>query len=420
MPAEFESILPNNSTAWEKVIEQASGERWAQLDVDVIRRFKDPAACPEHLLNFLAFELSIDIWNDAWPVEVKRSVIADWYNLHRYKGTEYGVRRHVQIAGGRVVKIVTAPQRALYDQGLTPAERQAWLDLMPQLRIYPYYARGLINGPIMAWHGRRRIAWSRNAWNATIVRERYRRFARLYEPRTGEQTDLSYTQIVRSTFLGQAVEFDQLVLPPENNGAFYLGHKAWTRSAWGRPNIAERTFRFAIDRPYEFSRAQVQDRTVRPGFDPVTVNPEHVYERGTGPHVAMFWGNRRWASLTGRNTAWRRVYERTYLHDRARSVPIRHGRAFWGHMRYGIKPYTAEVTVDVGRKLAGRYQRSWYGGFWQRKNTDKLDGVLAAVRSAKALRDKILVQSKTRRPLTFADRPRFGEFAFGDKVSTAR
>ena len=81
MTAEFTSILPSSS--WSKAVEQASGERWDALDIDIIRRAKDPRTCPAHLLNFLAFERSVDIWDENWPEEKKRQVIADAPEDHR-------------------------------------------------------------------------------------------------------------------------------------------------------------------------------------------------------------------------------------------------------------------------------------------------------------------------------------------------
>lgn len=421
MPADFRSILPAvNSTPWEKAVERASGERWDALDIDIIRRSRDPWTCPEHLLNFLAYDLSIDLWDKTWQTEIKRAVIADWYRLHARKGTQWGISRHVEIIGGRVVKVVAPPQKAFPGTPLSPDERQAFLDLMPQVRIYPYYARGVafqgaFTGP------RSRVFCGAFYPKNHSARERYRRFARLYEPRDGSLIDLTFSERVRETFTGQAVEYEEIVLPKEKGAAFYAG-RARGRIFLGRRGVPERTFRVSIDRPYDFSRSRPQDRTWLPDLATINLYPEHVFEQGTARPRQFFAGRclTRAATNTLRSTAWQRIYERFYRHDPARTYMVRRGQAFAGHMRLGMKPYHAELTVET---YSRRHRRAFYTGrpLWRgmsfRRDRDKLDGILGAVRIAKALRDKVLVNTITHRHATFGDRILLDDgVRFGDMI----
>lgn len=420
--ADFQSILPVvNSTPWEKAVERTSGERWGSLDIDIIRRSRNPWTCPEHLLNFLAYDLSIDLWDNDWQTEIKRAVIADWYRLHAHKGTEWGVSRHVQIIGGKVVKVVTPPQKAYPGAPLTRQERQAFLDLMPQLRIYPYYARGVAAQG--AFLGRRRKAFAGSFYPKNhSARERYRRFARLYEPRDGSLTDLTFREHLRETFTGQAVEYEELVLPREQGAAFYAG-EVKARIFLGKPGVPERTFRVSIARQYEYSHSRPQDRTYLPSLAPINLLPEHVFEKGTGRPGQFFAGRCLSRDLTHtlRSTAWRRIYERFYKHDPARTMGIRQGQAFANHMRLGMKPYHAELTIETYSK---RHRRAFYAGrplfrgMSIKPDRSKLDLVLQAVRVSKALRDKVLVQPKTHRHLTFGDRILLdgSDVRFGDMI----
>ena len=105
----FQSILPTNSTAFERSLEQASGERWDDLYVEIVRRFKDPWSCPPHLLNFLAFERSVDIWNSDWSEERKREAIDRAPRLHRLKGTRRGLEDAIALTDARLRDVIVPP-----------------------------------------------------------------------------------------------------------------------------------------------------------------------------------------------------------------------------------------------------------------------------------------------------------------------
>ncbi|MBR9651917.1 phage tail protein I [Thalassovita aquimarina] len=65
-------------------------ERLFSLPVQMIT--KDPASVDVGLLDHLAWEHSVDVWDLDWPEDVKRSVIAASAEVHRHKGTPYAIR----------------------------------------------------------------------------------------------------------------------------------------------------------------------------------------------------------------------------------------------------------------------------------------------------------------------------------------
>ncbi|MCZ4273990.1 phage tail protein I [Maritalea porphyrae] len=135
MTADFQTILPPNSTQWEKAVERVSGERWDQLDPDVIRRFKDPWLCPFELLNFLAHELSVDIWDEDWDELKKRSVCAQSLENHSLKGTKEGHRRYLNIVDAELVETKTGPQGFFVGGPVNKQEWDAYIKRMPRVRI---------------------------------------------------------------------------------------------------------------------------------------------------------------------------------------------------------------------------------------------------------------------------------------------
>lgn len=86
------TLLPPNSTALERAFEAVIAKRIDAIPVP-IRSLLKPDECPEPLLAWLAWEESVDVWDDAWPEATKRAVIAASYNVHLRKGTVGAVRR---------------------------------------------------------------------------------------------------------------------------------------------------------------------------------------------------------------------------------------------------------------------------------------------------------------------------------------
>lgn len=92
------TILPPNATVLERIFEHVDG-RVLEIDADIVRRAKDPAACPEVLLPWLAWEETVDVWEPDWPVARKRQAIAQSWALHRHKGTRRAIETAINLLG---------------------------------------------------------------------------------------------------------------------------------------------------------------------------------------------------------------------------------------------------------------------------------------------------------------------------------
>ncbi|MEK7454070.1 MAG: phage tail protein I [Pseudomonadota bacterium] len=84
------SILPPRSTRLQKALEQVTVDL---LDLPVeLRKLWSPEKCPASHLPWLAWGLSVDIWDANWPEAVKRAAIADAIAFQRRKGTPASLR----------------------------------------------------------------------------------------------------------------------------------------------------------------------------------------------------------------------------------------------------------------------------------------------------------------------------------------
>ncbi len=82
------SLLPEyRVTPLELALEKALAAKYCRFNPDIIRHVHDPQQCPAHLLPWLAFSLSVDVWDDNWPEATKRGAIVGSLDVHRTKGT---------------------------------------------------------------------------------------------------------------------------------------------------------------------------------------------------------------------------------------------------------------------------------------------------------------------------------------------
>ncbi|MBO9710673.1 MAG: phage tail protein I [Caulobacter sp.] len=98
--AAFRSLLPPNATAAEKAIEAATA-RIERVETP-LRACWNPDTCPVEDLPWLAWALSIDLWDPTWSESLKRTRIRNAIAIQRRKGTVASVRDTVQSFGGGV------------------------------------------------------------------------------------------------------------------------------------------------------------------------------------------------------------------------------------------------------------------------------------------------------------------------------
>ena len=95
------TILPVRAGPIERAVLTAELVRMSFANPEQIATIYDPARCPAALLPWLAFALSVDRWEDTWPEEIKRAVIAASPAIHRLKGTVASIRAALNVFGFR-------------------------------------------------------------------------------------------------------------------------------------------------------------------------------------------------------------------------------------------------------------------------------------------------------------------------------
>lgn len=86
----MKSLLPPNSTLLERNLSTTNS---SAFDIDSIRIIKDIDNVPAQFLPFLAYQRSVDYWDDNWQESLKRTVIKQSKSQHKIKGTVAAVKR---------------------------------------------------------------------------------------------------------------------------------------------------------------------------------------------------------------------------------------------------------------------------------------------------------------------------------------
>lgn len=97
----FKSLLPH-STALEKQIEKEAHAKYCRNNPAIIKQMNDPWACPLEFLPWLAYSLSVDVWNDNWAEETKRGICDNAMYVHTNKGTLGGLEDALEALGIRM------------------------------------------------------------------------------------------------------------------------------------------------------------------------------------------------------------------------------------------------------------------------------------------------------------------------------
>ncbi len=93
------SILPSNSTPWERVVEAVDADLVARDPVGLIAASRVVEEVPLQWLPWLAEERSVDEFSSAWPASRQKAVTEGSLALHRVKGTRPALVRALEPLG---------------------------------------------------------------------------------------------------------------------------------------------------------------------------------------------------------------------------------------------------------------------------------------------------------------------------------
>lgn len=376
LPQYSDHLLPRNSTALERVL-SAAGARMTGLPVQ-IDLLKRPFDCPTQFLPHLGFELSVDVWENSWTEMRKRTAISRAIPLQQKKGTGYTLREYVRYADAEVIKIERPPQGVFAGKSLTKEEREAWLETLPQIRLWSI--RDTVNAPsrkmFINSNNSRRMHSARFclSWGCLVPSSALVRHGR------------------RARWVVGGVETDTRVSNDGSIEQLHIPSVAGLSAFCGRPMLGRYlTVSTSSRRLVTIQPAQSLPwrSAVTPSMQAITAEPERVKVGGTRG-LQLFCGMPMRGFLV-KTTAPMRIYDRYAVYDG--SVPAhRAATMFMNHGRFGWPAHYARVYLSVPSQRSGfafGLGINMPKKFLVPHNPEPLAKAMRAIRASKRLSDRI-------------------------------
>ncbi|MBY6239806.1 phage tail protein I [Methylosinus sp. Sm6] len=380
-----DSLLPD-PTPWERAVEATSAARW-DLPAETIAALARAADCPPALIGYLAFARSVDLWRDDWPIERKRAVTQRALLDQGLKGTLALHERYLGYVDAELLHAVTPPARFALGRRLTPAETDAMLAGMPEIRI-KVYADARAPGRRM-FFGQHYFS-SGGGWSAAGGDAVHESRATLL--RDGVETLLRIADVTPEGADASLGAFSRLYLPHAWSAARVLGRGQLRRQRyWGRSRATQWVVSFV-------ATGDALSRSVSPGLYPAAVSPRRVMAPHAASRGKAWWSYRStWRRWFRPSDGQEHVYDSLRLWDESVSVARRRKRSFWSLSWRGMPTHSAVLSIDASRpaKKRKRWRGGGFSGFYRAHDARALVDALEAVRAASLPHETILVDLET-------------------------
>lgn len=392
-PAAPTSLLPLNATDFEAALSLAGGAELQDLKTyaRALRTLWDPWTCPVSELKLLAWAWSVDFFNEAWTEGRKRQVIAESRLYHARKTSVAGYRMALGYRDATLVRAHLPRQGFFVDRKPDPAEEAAWLAGLPEIRIYDA-------APV---HLARRPAGHLGV--NLYIRDDARLSRRAVLVRDGSETSLRSIPSADPSAAGE-----RLVLPVTKQNVLVIGRAG---SRFVAPNdsgavvLAVRTGATGDN----FTRG-----AATPGDEGTFIaSRRRQVDSGTAAMTPLGRGGLRIIAPV----AIAQGYLSLRFSDQPGRLTSRAPSNVLGRSRIARAPYTANFLVSWEKKIPR--SRLAPGRRIAAPSEPLVRGLMDAIASAQALRDRNSISLSATRRLTYADLRRLkAGMRFGDRRGT--
>jgi phage tail P2-like protein len=390
-------VLYAASTGLERAMADVDAERLIRIYAEAVLDVWDPYRIALRNLPYLAWATGVNLWDDDWRETTKRTWVARQWEFKSLRGTGAGIRmamdyvgRDVSPWGYQVSRITAPPQRVYSGPSLTREEREAWLAMMPQVRVWRVQERGTARFGKLFYGG------------SSTGRQHDHRFCI-----GGSADDLKLRAATPSTALSRlhrraryvvrGLEGDVTV---SEFGTYWRVHLRGVAGQKVFSNRPIRPARFLIPSDAASRLITVMPRErlswrspVWSSVEPVTSEPDRIVINGTRRQSVFCDVPMRQRAYYAPSDAWARIFERYAINDGSVELRKRRPVQFMGTSRYGFPKYSAWVGVSL------RSKRRWavFDGsperhFFLPHDPTPVARAKRAVQAAKKLVDRMLLE----------------------------
>jgi phage tail P2-like protein len=444
----YPHLLSPNNTALERAIAGPTGrlDNAVLVPIDLLLR---PWDIPEGYLPWLAWHMSLDLWDWQWDEYKKRAVTARAVELNRMKGSERAIRTYPEIMGSEVLQIVVPPQEFNIGKPLSKDEWDEWIRKNPEIRIKLIEGEGVASYD--AWYIQSGYSGAvpdtspptevplpdtdDNKWGfigesflfldeGPILHGR-----RVIVRQDGVDVPAQYVRKTTDTIEGQVVEVEHVSIPGQSTLGFFVGQDFLGDDKFLAGKVSEvepRLFNVRLDSTYDHETSALWLDLLLPDFKPRSPRYERTSDIGdAGPYLFIgdfFIGADDQYELESgettfgyppaiiqRNRAGDMLADRIYLIDPAVPVPFLEGMSFIGVDRIGMPAFTADVMVDLKTKDPVNFflDTNCYIGqpdcFINDYDDYYMERSLRALQAAKSARDRVYANFAPYRQITATD-----------------
>lgn len=390
-------VLYREATGLEKAWSDVDADRLIETNAEAIIDIWDPYACPAQLLPFLAWAMGITFWNNKWSETTKRDWIARQFEFKSLRGTQAGIEMALDFAGRDVsqfgftlVKAITQPQKVFSGPSLTKTQREAWLQKLPQVRVYYYRNRPIADhykSFMGGWTGHNRRFFIEGMFPQPSQGLKHLERRATYNI-GGVDTDITVTNFGN---------YYQLHIPSFEKQKVFSGRPFGER--YFQPSDAvERLFTVA-PRPSLPWRGPIGASLQAVDASPEVIKVPGeigyaVYSNSALKHADFNLLHHKHFFLP--STAKYRIFDRYAINDGSVLSAPRPNVQFMGVGRYGWPAFTAELDVHMPSKQS--YFKAGEGiavpkrRFWIPHDPEPMNYVRRALEASRRLSDKLLLK----------------------------
>ena len=420
-------LLDQNAEGMEKAMAELEAGVLLDIPAELIIDVWDAWNTFHRNLPFLAWSYDVDLWEEGWTEYTQRAWVDYQHEFKRTRGTLGAIAAALDFAGRDFVgpnsyeikQAMVPPQGMFFSPGLTVEEHNAWIRLMPEIRIYLGIEKGDAGCD---------LHWDDGFWNAapgdplnTVDSwaydngwELYGRKAILRQANHPTQ-NLRVVQREQITESRQTVDYEEISVTGFSDTGFFWGDDFWGDPGDGNAGqfidsdeVEPKLYNVKLDRSFDELSTQLHLSAVRPTQNPINVTYERNSDIGTElPRLHYdhgFYG----VDFYESDNAALMLADRIYLLDPNIATPMAIGTSFWDVDRWGFPRHTMELLIDLhtfedATESWWGVDSSWDDMFWSSTNLEHVDRACRAVVAAKSLRDKALCQFDPWRPVRSAD-----------------
>jgi phage tail P2-like protein len=394
--------LYHAATGMEKALADSEAERLLRIYAEAIVDVWDPYRIAFRNLPFLSWAMGVNMWQDEWREMTKRTWTARQWHFKALRGTADGMRMAVDYIGRDVspwgywcIKFTVPPMQVFSGPTMTREEREKWLELMPQLRVWRTFERG-IAGLGKSFYG-----------SSSSARMRSPRFCLGGVPTDGLVCCITPTTAIerlrrRARWIVRGVETDVHVT---EFGSYWRVHirgiengSVFTKRPF-HPVVPKR-FYIPTTAPKRLITIMPQQRLswrvpVWSSLEPLTAQPDRlVYgstrRRSVFCDVPMRLHKRDYYVPSD---AWSRIFDRYSINDGSTELNSRRPVQFMGTGRYGFPKYTAWVGVSLkSRRRWAVFDGFPHNRYYQPHDPTPVKRAKIAVQASKKIADRILLE----------------------------